>query len=396
MQKVIDLLAGLFSDESLLAGTLSSPLDKKNPVTKVSIRPILLQGHLQYQFTYHEAARVKHKNLIRTECQAELVALLSNGYRQAQLYSHSADYHVFVNPSGKAEVLTRPPSKKDANTGHNRSKNYIIPTNQPCAFMTRLGIMNKQGQVLPSRMGKFKQINRFLEMVDDVIDHLPTERELCIVDFGCGKSYLTFALYHYLFEERGLNAQIIGLDLKEEVVRHCNTIAEDLQWSPRLSFWVGDIKDYQHKEQVDMVVSLHACDTATDVALAKAVAWQSQVILSVPCCQHELLQQIDNTTMRPLIKHGILKERLAALVTDSLRASALEIAGYSVQVLEFVETEHTAKNLLIRAVRSQAKDTQQAKQDYLAFRDAWSIKNPFIETAFGPVLQDSLTINEWC
>lgn len=390
MQKVIDLLEGIINDESLLTGTLSSPLDKKNPVTKVNIRPIVLQEQLHYQFTYHEATKVRHSNLSHTEAQAELLALLSSDYRQALLCSQADDYQVFINPGGKGKILTRPASKKSINTSHNRKKNYIIPTNQPCTFLTRLGIMNKQGQVLPSRMGKFKQINRFLEMVDDVIDSLPTERELCVVDFGCGKSYLTFALYHYLHEQKGLDVQIIGLDLKEDVVRHCNAIAQDLKWAPRLGFWVGDIKDYQHREHVDMVVSLHACDTATDIALAKAVAWQSQVILSVPCCQRELLQQIENPTMRPLTKHGILKERLAALVTDSLRASALEIAGYNVQVLEFIATEHTAKNLLIRAVRTKhAKDTQQARQEYQAFRDAWSLKKPFIETAFGPVLHDN-------
>lgn len=388
MQKVVDLLASLLSDESLLSGTISSPRDKKSPVTKVSTRPMLLRDRLLYQFTYHEAKRVTHRNLDQTESQAEITALLKQHFNQAQLFTQQADYHILVNANGKAKVLTRPPSKQGTTSTHNRSKHYIIPNDQPCSFLTRLGVMNKRGQVLPSRMGKFKQVNRFLEMVADVVDYLSTDRELCIVDFGCGKSYLTFALYHYLHEIRNLNVQIIGLDLKEEVVRHCNDIAQDLKW-PKLRFWVGDIKDYQHRESVDMVVSLHACDTATDIALAKAVEWQSQVILSVPCCQHELLRQIENTAMRPLIKHGILKERLAALVTDSLRASALEVAGYNVQVLEFVETEHTAKNLLIRAVRpSQPKDTQQAKKEYVTFRDAWSIRNPFIEKAFGHLLQE--------
>lgn len=390
MHKVIELLQGLFSDGYLLTGTLSSPVEKKNPVTKVSVRPITLTEQLHYQFTFHEATKVRHSNLSPSEAEAELINLLSNDYRQALLCSPAADYQIFVNPGNKARVLTHPPSKKSVNTSHNRKKNYIIPNNEPCTFLIRLGIMNKQGQVLPSRMGKFKQINRFLEMVDDVIGSLPTERELRIVDFGCGKSYLTFALYHYLHEQKGLNVKIIGLDLKADVVQHCNTIAQDLGWAPRLGFWVGDIKDYDRQEHVDLVVSLHACDTATDIALAKAVAWQSEVILSVPCCQHELLQQIENPTMRPLTKHGILKERLAALVTDSLRASALEIAGYNVQILEFIATEHTAKNLLIRAVRTHnARDAQRAKQEYLAFRDAWSLKNPFIETVFGTLLQDN-------
>lgn len=387
MQKVTALVTELLSDGSLLAGTLSRPHDKKNPVPQVRIRPVKLQGQLYYQFAYHETAKVRHRNLTADESRAELVSLLSNEYQQALLSSPEADYQILVNASGKAKVLKRPPSKKSVNLSHNRSKNYIIPNNQPCTFLTRLGIMNKQGQVLPSRMNKFKQINRFLEMVDDVIDFLPNDRPIRVVDFGCGKSYLTFALYHYLYERRGLDVVIIGLDLKEDVVRHCNRIAQDLKWAPRLGFWVGDIKDYHSAEQVDMVVSLHACDTATDVALAKAVEWQSRVILSVPCCQHELFDKIENPVMRPLTKHGILKERLASLVTDSLRASALEIAGYSVQVLEFIATEHTPKNLLIRAVRSQkGKPNQQAKEEYRKFRDAWSLKDPFIETVFGSLL----------
>lgn len=388
MHKVIELITELLGVESLLAATLSRPQDKRNPVTRVHIRPIELQGQLHYQFAYYEAEKVKHRNLTKAESREELVYLLSKDYRQALLCSPEADYQLLINPGGKAKILKRPPSKKDVNLSHNRSKNYIIPNNQPCPFLARLGVMNQQGQVLPSRMNKFKQINRFLEMVEDVIEFLPQERKIRVLDFGCGKSYLTFALYHYLYERKGLDVEIIGLDLKEDVVRHCNQVAQDLQWTPRLGFWVGDVRDYQRTEQVDMVVSLHACDTATDVALTKAVAWQSQVILSVPCCQHELFDKIENPLMRPLTKHGILKERLASLVTDALRASALEIAGYNVQVLEFIATEHTPKNLLIRAVRSQNRgSSQQLKEEYRNFRDAWSLKDPFIETLFGDLLR---------
>lgn len=383
MQKVIELLEQLMNDKDLLTGTLSNSLDKNNPVTRVRIRPIELQGVLYYQFAYHEATKVRHRNIGHSESLSEIIALLSGAYRQALLCSPSADYQIFANPNGKVRILTRPPSKSGVDTSHNRSKNYIIPSDQPCTFLTRLGIMNKQGRVLPSRMDKFKQINRYLEMVADVIEHLPSGRQLRIVDFGCGKSYLTFALYHYLHEQQGLDIEIIGLDLKEDVVQHCNTLAHDLRWTPRLKFWRGDIKDYEDDRPVDMVVSLHACDTATDIALAKAVSWQSKVIMAVPCCQHELLPKIENREMRPMTKHGILKERLAALITDSLRASALEIAGYSVQVLEFIATEHTAKNLMIRAVRAPGKDIEQIKQDYAAFRDAWSLEQPFIETVFG-------------
>lgn len=386
MQKAIELLEQLLHDQHLLRATLSGPLAKSNPITRVRIRPVELQGQLYYQFAYHEANKVKHRNLGQNESLSEIIALLSDKYRQALICSPAADYQIFVNPNGKVRVLNRPASKSEVDTSHNRSKNYIIPTDLPCTFLTRLGIMNQQGRVLPSRMDKFKQINRYLEMVADITRHLPSGRRLRIVDFGCGKSYLTFALYHYLHGQQGLDVEIIGLDLKEDVVQHCNTLAHDLQWTPRLRFWRGDIKDYEYEQHVDMVVSLHACDTATDIALAKAVAWESEVIMAVPCCQHELLPKIESRVMRPMTKHGILKERLAALITDSLRASALEIAGYSVQVLEFIATEHTAKNLMIRAVRTPGKDVQQIKEDHIAFRDAWSLEQPFIETVFSPML----------
>lgn len=389
MQAIIQLLELLLSEGGLLTATLSNPLDKKNPVTRVQVRPVELRGQSFYQFAYHEKNKVKHRNLDPTASRNELIELFSHKYRQGLLCSPQADYQVFVNPGAKARILTKPPTRKQVDVSHNRSKNYLIPDNQPCPFLIHLGIMNKQGKVLPSRMGKFKQINRFLEMVDDVREHLPQERELSIIDFGCGKSYLTFALYHYLHEQLGLAVRIIGLDLKQDVVDHCNCLAQKLDWSPQLAFWVGDIKDYQNTATVDMVVSLHACDTATDIALAQAVNWQSRVILSVPCCQHELFSQIQNDTMRPLLKHGIFRERLNALVTDSLRTSVLEIAGYNVQVLEFVASEHTAKNLLIRAVRApRDRDQRLARQEYRAFRDAWSLKQPYLETLFGQLLQE--------
>ncbi len=393
MQKVYDLFEAMLADESLIAVSVSRPVNKKSSVRKVSVRPIILRGHLHYQFTYHQGQQVKHRNLSRQDSLAELKALVGHSFRQAQVFSQTADYHIIVSAKGKSKILTRPPSRQEnmGPTGHNRDKNYIIPANKPCAFLHRLGIMNKQGQVLPSRMAKFKQINRFLEMVDDIVKHLPTDRELQIIDFGSGKSYLTFALFHYLHEPKQLAVRIRGIDLKEDVVHYCNTLAQDLGWS-QLSFWAGDIKYYEQTEPVDMMVSLHACDTATDIALAKAVLWRSKVILAAPCYQHELFRQIDNEQMRPLLRHGILKERLAALITDSLRASALEIMGYDVQVLEFVETEHTAKNLLIRAILSpQAKDSSQVAAEYLTFRNAWSVKQPAIETALGHVLQKHLS-----
>jgi len=175
-----------------------------------------------------------------------------------------------------------------------------------------------------------------------------------ILDFGCGKSYLTFAMYHYLKELKAYPVRIIGLDLKADVIAHCNELAQKYGYSG-LQFLVGDIAQYEGVDAVDMVVTLHACDTATDYALDKAVKWGAKVILSVPCCQHELNQQIENELLQPVLKYGLIKERMAALLTDALRAEILESKGYQVQILEFIDMEHTPKNILIRGVKNERR-----------------------------------------
>ena len=209
----------------------------------------------------------------------------------------------------------------------------------------------KEGKIVHSRYDKFRQMNRFLEFIEDIVPELPKDRESVIIDFGCGKSYLTFAMYYYLKELKKYDVHIIGLDLKEDVIRKCNGLAEKYGYE-KLHFLCGDIAEYEGVQKVDMVVTLHACDKATDYALAKAVEWDAQVILSVPCCQHELNDQIQNKLLSPVLKYGLLKERMSALLTDGIRAELLESKGYSTQILEFIDMEHTPKNLLIRAVKT--------------------------------------------
>lgn len=219
-------------------------------------------------------------------------------------------------------------------------------------FLVDLGVMNREGKIHNTSYDKFKQINRFLEFIEDILPALSREREITILDFGCGKSYLTFARYYYLKELKGYDVNIIGLDLKEDVIKKCNGLAGKYGYD-KLHFLHGDIADYEGLQKVDMVVTLHACDKATDYALAKAVEWDAQVILSVPCCQHELNSQIHNELLEPVLKYGILKERISALLTDGIRAELLESQGYSTQILEFIDMEHTPKNLLIRAVKNE-------------------------------------------
>lgn len=227
-------------------------------------------------------------------------------------------------------------------------------------FLQDLGVMTKNGEIVRNKFDKFRQINRFLEFIEDVLPQLPKNREIKILDFGCGKSYLTFAMYYYLRELKAYDVRIIGLDLKKEVIEHCNQLAEKYGYI-KLKFMEGNIADYTGADEVDMVVTLHACNTATDFALAKAVGWKAKVILSVPCCQHELNGQIQNEILTPIFSYGLIKERMAALITDAMRAEYLKKEGYDVQILEFIDMEHTPKNILIRAVYTgKCADNEQA------------------------------------
>ena len=262
---------------------------------------------------------------------------------------------------------------------HNRKKKYILGEGTPVDFLVELGVMTKEGKVIQARYDKFRQINRFLEFVEDVRGYMPEDREMTIIDFGCGKSYLTFAMYFYLTVLRGYEVRMVGLDLKEDVIARCNALSRKLGYD-KLVFVYGDIAQYKGLNRADMVVTLHACDTATDYALAKAVEWGAGVILSVPCCQHEMNRQIKNEVLAPLFKYGLIKERTAALFTDAIRARLLEQQGYQVQVMEFIDMEHTPKNILIRAVRNAGRRPrrQGADEEYERCRDFLQVE-PMLE-----------------
>ncbi|MBO4415355.1 MAG: SAM-dependent methyltransferase [Lachnospiraceae bacterium] len=249
--------------------------------------------------------------------------------------------------------------------GPDREKNHILREGVPVPFLVELGVMNKEGYVVKARYDKFRQINRYLEFVNDVVPELKKrsdDHSLKIIDFGCGKSYLTFALYHFLHETKGLNVQITGLDLKKDVIADCSRLAQRLGYND-LEFKHGDIADYETSGGVDMVVTLHACDTATDYALYNAIRWNAGVIFCVPCCQHELNKQIRNKELESVLKYGIIKERISALITDAMRAEMLEEQGYKTQILEFIDMEHTPKNLLIRAVRRTGFKSMPVRKD---------------------------------
>lgn len=370
------------SDARLLTATYSQPRRKDGSVPrKVTVRPIRQKRGLVYQFEKQVGNQAFHENVPQQEASARLIEMMAD-YRQALFKTPDADTQLLANKKGAVALLQGKPTAKplqQAPASHDRVKSHLIPEGEPVAFLVRLGVMTPEGRVVKAKYDKFRQINRYLEMVSDVLPALPRGRPLTVVDFGCGKSYLTFALYHLLAIREQLPVRIFGLDLKADVIRDCARLAEDLGWEG-LTFAVGDISAYKEESAVDMVVTLHACDTATDAALLQAIGWDASVILSVPCCQHELFRQIDQPALKPLLKHGILKERFAALATDAIRANLLETAGYRTQILEFIDMAHTPKNLLIRAVKSEGRQQNAAKirQEYETFRDFLSV-DPYME-----------------
>ncbi|EFM10515.1 conserved hypothetical protein [Paenibacillus curdlanolyticus YK9] len=350
--------------------------------SRTTVRPIRLKDQLYYQFEYHYANKAMHENVPQDEAGARMADWLEGQYRQALVKTRDADYQLLFSKKGKAAVLRKPATGAVVEASeHNRRKNRVIAEGAPAPFLVELGIMTAEGKVKDSRMDKYRQINRFLEMVSDVLPHLPQNRPITVIDFGCGKSYLTFALYHLLAVEKGYDLNVIGLDLKADVIAFCQSLADKLGYD-RLRFMVGDIAQYDESASADMVVTLHACDTATDAALAKAVGWGAKVILSVPCCQHELFRQIENEALKPLLGHGLLKERFAALATDAARGSLLESVGYKVQMLEFIDPEHTPKNLLIRAVAANLSEAARLRkwEEYVRYRDMLSVE-PYLEKA---------------
>lgn len=353
MDELRTVLEDNLNSEFLLA-VLSNPRRADGP-NKVRIRPVRHKDRQVYQFEAFCGTQVFHQNLEKEEACGKILEYMEN-FRQMQLETQSAAVSALVSKKGKVTVKKklRARKKAPAATDHNRKKHYILEEGIPVPFLQDLGVMTAEGKIVRTKFDKFRQINRFLEFIQDVLPKLPREREIRILDFGCGKSYLTFAMYYYLHELQGLDVRILGLDLKEDVIRACNQLSQRYGYE-KLRFLEGNIADYTGADEVDMVVTLHACDTATDFALAKAVGWKAKVILSVPCCQHELNGQMENEMLRPILQYGLIKERLAALVTDGLRAQYLEREGYDVQVLEFIDMEHTPKNILLRAVRTGRK-----------------------------------------
>ncbi len=375
MERLLDFL-----NENLIQIIVSNS-ERKEEASKVKVRPLFLHGTLMFQAEEFRGKQVFHKNMDRETAYGYLCDRMEGLFRQMEVTSSLGDMQVLVSKSGKRTIKARKQGEEKRNIRkisleHNRKKRYILEEGTPVLFLQDLGVMTGEGKVVRSMYDKFRQINRFLEFVEDILPKLPRNRKVRILDFGCGKSYLTFAMYYYLKEKKGYDIQITGLDRKEEVIAHCNALAEKYRFE-NLTFLCGDIASYKEGDQVDMVVTLHACDTATDYALAKAIGWNASVILSVPCCQHELNRQIENPVLEPAFQYGLVKERMAALYTDAIRAQVLENHGYRTQILEFIDMEHTPKNILIRGVK-EGRRADNGKE-LQAMMEFLHVKNTLVE-----------------
>lgn len=357
MEKVKELLRESLT-ENLYQIVVSGAREKEG-TQKLKVRPIMLQGQLVFQVSRFVGKQVMHENLSAQEAVERLIEEMENHFKQLEAETKEFTAVVLVSKKGKTTVKQKQRAQqpvKKIQLSHNRAKQYILEEGRVVPFLVDLGVQTRDGKIVNSRYDKFRQINRFLEFIEDIVPILPRDRQIHIIDFGCGKSYLTFAMYYYLHQLQGLDIRITGLDLKEDVIRNCNQLAQQYGYD-QLTFLHGDIADYTGCDRVDMVVTLHACDTATDYALYKAIRWQAGVILSVPCCQHEVNKQIECEALEGALRYGLIKERLSALFTDALRADILEEQGYETQVLEFIDMEHTPKNILLRAVKRKKEQT---------------------------------------
>lgn len=350
-----------FKPETILYGIMSRPLSKAGP-SKVTCRPLQIKGETCFQFTIEENSKAFHQNCSLSAFKEQFLKFLDL-FKEAHLFTKEQDFH-FIRTKSDWKVLKKKPSKTPLPLLHNRKKEYLIDSSSD--FWKALGIANTSGVIKPDKQAKFRQVNRYIELLNDVLGAFPKDKPLTIIDFGCGKAYLTFALYHYLATILNRSIEMIGIDLKQDVVDQLEKIRKTLGFD-HLTFFSGDIRTYPIPKAVDLVISLHACDTATDAVLSRAIEANAHAIIAVPCCQHEFYSKIDHPDLKLLLKHGILKERFAALATDAARAALLESKGYATQVLEFIDTEHTPKNLMIRAIKSNQIPKASLAEEYSAF-----------------------------
>lgn len=375
-EELINLIHSIVDREEVVKATISD-MTGSYPYKKILLKPITIKNSFFIQLEQFKDNKAYHSNLSKDEFKVLIPTILEN-FKQFLIQTLDSEMQILKNKNS-FNVKIKSTEKKSLNLNHNKKKNYILEENTAIPFLIRLGIMNLEGKVLKDKYSKFRQINKYLEFIESTLKELLEKKlvsdSIKVVDFGCGKSYLTFALYHYLKNMKNMKVEIIGLDLKEDVIEHCNLIASDLNFSD-LKFLKGNIKDFDLLKDVDLIFSLHACNNATDYSILKGLEMNAKAILAVPCCQSEFNQKIDKSSttimkseLAPIGKHGILQEKFSSLATDALRAQALELCGYKTQVMEFIDMEHTPKNILIKAIKDNFKPEtlQQKRAEYDIF-----------------------------
>lgn len=356
-QDILNIFKDSIENHTFIKGVFSNPT-KECSYKKINLKPVEIKGDFFIQFESFKENKAFHKNST-VEDSFNFLNEIIDTFKQILIVTSAQEIQVLQNKKGFS-IKRKNTENKTVELSHNKQKNYILQDNTPIPFLIRLGVMSETGKVSKEKFNKFRQINRYLEFIEDTLKELQEKKlignSMKIVDFGCGKSYLTFALYHYLKNIKNLEIDVIGLDLKEDVINNCNNIAKDLHFD-NLQFLKGDIKDFHLFNDVDMIFSLHACNNATDYSILKGLELGAKAILAVPCCQSEINQKIDRSSttelkgvLSPFGNHGILQERFSSLATDALRALSLELCGYNTKVMEFIDMEHTPKNILIKAI----------------------------------------------
>lgn len=362
---------------NILKGTISGKKNKLGKYEKAKLQRIITNNNEALQLSLFTDKQVFHFNLTEETISDKLIELLDNDFNSMELFTNEYIYSYRITSKGKLLTNKRKNNEIIKTVAHNKQKNYLLPEGIIVPSLIDLGVMMPDGRIVKSSYDKYKQINRFLEIIDDSIHN---ETNLKIIDFGCGKSYLTFILYYYLTEIKKMNCQIIGLDLKEDVIDKCNNLAIKYNYN-NLKFYKGDIAEFSQENKVDMIITLHACDTATDYALYHAIKMKCKYIFSVPCCQHEINAQLNSSVLHPINKFGILKERFSAIITDAIRANILQYYGYKTQIMEFVDFENSPKNLLIRSTLTESKNIN-AKKEIDALINEYNINQTLYNLLF--------------
>lgn len=382
-----DILSYIIENQTLVKLTLSKCEDPT--ILRTTGRLVKLKGNIFLALeSFLSDGKAVHKNIPAAEAVDVLIALVPDQYKQMNLHTTGGDCEVKVSKKGKITVIDRIRRKEAqaADLSHNREKQYIIPADEPVDFLIALGVQDKDGRIFDKKRSKFRQINRFLEMVADVERSIVSGEELYILDLCCGKSYLSFAVYYYFTKVKNCKVVMDCVDLKQDVIAYCSDVAQKLHYTG-LHFIAGDIRDFPVRRTPDLTVSLHACDIATDIVLAKGIDSGSRVILSTPCCHHEMMHQLkpNGSTTDLLLEHSILKQKFADAATDALRCKVLQINGYEVAALELIDPEETPKNVLIRAVKVKSTDPNkiaQYKKEYLELCEMLNI-HPYLWDGYG-------------